>query len=207
MNYEKYLSDCKVKGFKPTMTEKQFNDMLGIEPTHKHEPIPQRQKKPTVKKSLTVEKLHVDVTDEIDHIREATKKVSPPKKPKASTTPNPKISTRKYPKLTDEEKRARKQDRQRAYYQRKVGREVKQRSAPMVLSHLTPEEKRQHRLKKQKEYRERRKAAGIKEVRTAEQKAQRNEYFKHYYELKKNDPQYMAKRAKTTMQYRNRKSA
>lgn len=40
MTYEKYLSDCKSKGFKPTMTEKQFNEMLGVEPKHKHEPLP-----------------------------------------------------------------------------------------------------------------------------------------------------------------------
>lgn len=109
--------------------------------------------------------------------------------------------------MTDEEKRARKKERQRAYYQRKVGREVKQRSAPMVLSHLTPEDKRQHRLKKQKEYRERRKALGIKEVRSPAQRAQRNKYFKHYYEQKKNDPVFMAKRAKRQESYRERLSA
>lgn len=30
MDYKKYCSDCKAKGHEPTMSEKQFNEMMGI---------------------------------------------------------------------------------------------------------------------------------------------------------------------------------
>lgn len=198
MTYEKYLSDCKAKGFEATMTEKQFDEMLGVEPKHKHEPLPQRLKKPTLKQSLTVEKS--------DHIVQKDEVVEP-KKTKPSIPPKKRPSQRKRPKLSEEELREKKRQRQREFYQRKVGREVNRRASPMNLSHMTPEEKRQHRLRKQKEYRERRKANGIKEVRSPQQRAKRNEYFKQYYERKKNDPAFMAKRAKRQENYRERLSA
>lgn len=197
IDHQSYCKLCAEKGIEnPYKDEEHFNRAYGIvEP--EYQPITITPKKSVVKQSLTTEK---------DHITDIGKKITPKKIKAVSTPQKPRQSQRKKPIMTDEEKKEQKKERQRGYYKKKVGREVKRRSAPMSLKHLTAEERRQHRLKKQKEYRERRKASGIKEVRTAEQKAQRNEYFKHYYERKKNDTEYMAKRAKTTAKYRERLS-
>ena len=187
IDYQSYCAMCTEKGIKnPYQDEAHYNRAYGIVESE-YQPITITPKKPVIKQSLTTEK---------DHIADVGETITPKKTKAVSTPQKPRQSQRKKPIMTAEEKKERKKERQREYYRSKVGREVKQRSAPTSLKHLTPEERRLHRLKKQKEYRERRKAKGIKEVRSPAQKAKRNEYFKHYYERKKKDPDYMAKRAK-----------
>lgn len=65
------------------------------------------------------------------------------------------------------------------------------------LSKMTPEEVRAHRSRLQRERMAKKRASGwVEPPRTQEQKERRNEYFKRYYAEKRNDPEFMAKRAK-----------
>lgn len=199
-HYEKYCAQMRERGLEPTMNEPQLLEAWGIK--QKDEPIMLVSRKGRGHRGIEPTLLNHENKPKWNPIK--VNLLDMPKKPKAVSTPQIRQSQRKKPIMTDKEKKEQKKARQRGYYEKKVGREVKRRSAPMDLSHLITEEKRKHRLKQQKEYRDRRKAKGIKEVRSAKQKAQRNEYFKHYYERKKNDPQYMEKRAKLTAKYREK---
>lgn len=71
------------------------------------------------------------------------------------------------------------------------------------LAGMTPEEIKKHRSKLAKNRLEIRKKNGWKAPpRTAEQRKQRNAYFKDYYADKKNDPEFMLKRSMNTKKWR-----
>jgi hypothetical protein len=73
------------------------------------------------------------------------------------------------------------------------------------LSNMTPDEIREHKAKLQRERMAKKKASGwVYPPRTKEQKEKRNEYFKYYYAEKRNDPEFMAKRAKAVAESRAR---
>jgi hypothetical protein len=76
------------------------------------------------------------------------------------------------------------------------------------LSKMTPGEVRAHRSRLQRERMAKKRASGwVEPPRTQEQKERRNEYFKRYYSEKRNDPEFMAKRAKLEAKRKERRLA
>jgi hypothetical protein len=74
------------------------------------------------------------------------------------------------------------------------------------LSNMTPEEIRAHKAKLQRDRMAKKRASGwVYPPRTKEQREKRNEYFKHYYAEKRNDPEFMAKRARAVAKSRARR--
>lgn len=145
--FERYLSDCKRLGFKPTMTEVQVLESLGITKNEPHTPIEPMILKPrnqVVKKSLTTQ----------NHIPNIGEKVSEPKKSKAVKQPKPKAPPKPKPirtprvKKTPEELKRSKSNRQKAYYRRTVGKDVKAQTVPRTsLIGMSDEQKRVHKAK------------------------------------------------------------
>lgn len=180
MNYKSYCAMCKQnKISNPYKTESDFNRAYGI-----------RESTDSLK--IEPKKHQVAKVKEVDV-----------KKPKAVSTPKQRPSVRKKPVMTDEERKARRRERQKQYYRESVSHEVKSRPTPMDLSSLTAEEKLERRRQQRRAYRERDKALGKKIVRTAEQKQKRNEYFKMYYDKKRQDKEFMKKRAELSEKWRN----
>lgn len=162
-SYPEYCKDMKRLKTEPLPEEIWRREYAPKDETYR-EPLIIRPKKPTVRQSLTVEKS--------DHIREVTKKVQQPKKPKAVKQP-PKQSNKPH---------------------------IHKRTS---LAGMTPEEIKKHRAKLAKNRLEIRKKNGWKAPpRTAEQRKQRNAYFKDYYADKKNDPEFMLKRSMNTKKWR-----
>lgn len=186
MNFKAYSAMCKQHNIdNPYEDEQHYNRAYGI---------------------VSIADLPLQITPKKHKIAKVIQEEVKPKKPKSSK-PQLRPSIRKKEVLTDEQRAESKKQRQREYYRKKVGRDVREKAPQVKLSDLTPEQRKQRKNEQRKAYRERDKLLGKKVVRSAEQRKQRNAYFKDYYAEKKNDPDFMAKRAKNTANYRERKSA
>jgi len=192
IDFKKYSQICKDKKIvNPYRNESDFNRAYGIDNSVHIEPLRIAPKKPTIKQSLTVEKLA------------EPKKVSSPKqktvkqqKPKAP--PKKKADRVQRVKKTPEELREAKRERQRNWYRKTVGKEVKPHAIPRTsLIGMTEEEKRAHKAKLKKMREQRLIDAGLPiRKNTPEIREYRRKYWASYYEQRKNDPDYIAKRAK-----------
>lgn len=144
--FEHYLSECKRLGVKPTMTEAQVLESLGITKNEPHGPIELMILKPrnqVIKKSLTTQKGRpVEATEVVPPKQKAVKQ------PKTKAPPKPKPIRTLRVKKTPEELKQAKSKRQKAYYQRTVGKEVKTQTVPRTsLIGMSDEQKRAHKAK------------------------------------------------------------
>lgn len=137
MTYESFIERLKELGAsKPYMKRKQWNEMQGIE----NEPV-----LPSPIRTQTHDKL-IEPTHENYEKIEVPRLIKTVKLPKKQVRP----SVRKKPIQTEEERAIKRKEINARYYQKQVGREVKNRTY-MKLTHMTPEQKREHRLKQQRE--------------------------------------------------------
>lgn len=166
MNYEKYCAICKENKIEnPYKTEDEFNRAYGIVENREVEPMILKPKKQVVNKCLN--------TDE--HVIKELK----PKKRK--------------PRTEEQKKRDNKRKNEIRKAKRRLNPNFKNRTD---LSNMTPEEVKAHRSRLQKERMEKKRAEGWKEPpRTELQREQRKEYFRRYHQVKKSDPNYMAKKS------------
>lgn len=204
--FERYLSDCKRLGFKPTMTETQVLQSLGITKNESHttiDPMILKPRNQVVKKSLTVQKYHpVEVTEVVPPKQKAVKQPKPKAPPKLKPIRTPRV------KKTPKELLKRKSDTQKAYYRRTVGKEVKAQSVPRTsLIGMTDEQKRAHKTKLRQLRDERKREAGLPlQKRTEQGRENQRKYWATYYEKNKNDPEYIAKVANWKSQRKAKQS-
>lgn len=118
-------------------------------------------------------------------------------KPKAVNPQKPKRI-----KKTQEELREAKILRQRAYYRRKVGRDVKPQSVVrQMVKGMTPEQKQARKTELSRMRYARKKELGLLKPRSLEEKAKRHEYWVQYYEKKKQDEAYLKQRNENQKNY------
>lgn len=167
MTYEKYCADCRDRGFEPTMDEKQFNEMEGIESETPIAPLHITPKKSNPKSAGA------------NHAVQNGEVVES-KKPKAARKP-----------LTREQK-----DRQNEK-RKKERAEARQKTPPkrISLEGMTEKEKQLHRNAQARARNAKRKAEGwVYPPKSAKQKEAQREYLKKYHQDKKNDPEYKMRR-------------